>query len=260
MQKRKIIVLIIILVVTLSGLAIAGSKAGWFTRSIAVNELPDAKEECKRIFDRVKNDTNVNMGGTITLYDGEKTSEIKEKATFRFIRKQEQFYSQLSFLQTFCNGKLVVQLDTVNQVIVVADANQEKGNRKGAMQPSLDELFNEKADFNITGKVTQGNNNDRTISFQSDFNPEIKSCELTYDPTTYQVKRAVIHWWKDGGAMIETAALDRVWISHIDYQPLPVADINIDEEINKIITIKKDQISPALKYQDYQMHVSNPEQ
>jgi hypothetical protein len=259
MQKRKIL-LIIVMVVTVSGLALAGSKAGWFTKSITVNELPDAKDEYKRIFDHIKNDTCVNMEGVITLYDGEKPSEIKEKTAFRFMRIQEEFYSQLSFLQTFCNGKLVVQLDTVNQVIVIADAGKREVNGKGRMQPSLDQLFNENADFKITGEVREGNNNERIISFESDFNPEIKSCALTYDPATYLVKRAVIQWWKDGGTMVEAADSNRVWISHIDYQRQPASAINIDEEINKIITIKKDQIEPALKYHDYQMHVSNPEQ
>lgn len=257
MHKRKIGILII-LVVTVSGLALAGSKAGWFTKPTTVAELPDAKDEYKRIFDRIKSDTNVNIGGTITLYDGEKPSGIKEKTSFLYIKKEGQFYSQLSFLQTFCDGKLVVQLDTMNQVIVLAEAGKDKGSKKGAMQPSLDELFNEKADFKITGKVTQANNNDRTLSFQSDFNPEIRSCALTYDPTTYQVKRAVIQWWKDGGVMEDVADSNRIWISHIDYQRQVTSAININEEISKIITIKKDKIEPAVKYQDYQIHVSNP--
>ena len=260
MQKRKIIVLIIIGLVTLSGAAVAGSWAGWFSTSVVKNELPDAKEEFKRICDRMKGDTNVNIGGAITLYDGEKPTEIKEKTSYRYLRKQEQFFSQLSFLQTYCNGNLAIQLDTVNQVIVVSNVSSGKRKGKGVMQPSMDMLFDEKADFKITGKVTQNENNERTISFQSDFNPEVKSYALTYDPVTYRVSRAVVQWWKDGGAIKETVTPNQVWISHIDYQQLPAADMNINEEINKIITIKKDQIEPALKYQDYQLHVSNPEQ
>jgi hypothetical protein len=258
MLKRKIIILIVMLVVAVSGLAIAGSNAGWFTYSTGAADLPDAKSELKKISDLVINDTSISLSGTIKLYDGEKPSEIKEKTIYRFIKRQEQFYTQLSYLQTFCNGKLVVQLDTVNQVIIVSNAGQAKKSKR-AMLPSLDVLFNENADFKITGKVSQDNNN-RTITFQSDFNPEMKSCALTYDPATYQVKHAEILWWKDGGAFVERSAENSVWISKIDYQQQSGIDININEEINKIIIVKKDQIEPALKYQAYQMHVSNPEQ
>jgi hypothetical protein len=128
------------------------------------------------------------------------------------------------------------------------------------MKPSLDMLFDEKAEFKIAGKVIQSNDHERTISFQDDFRPEIRSYELTYDPATYRVKGAKIEWWKDGGAIRVTVDTSRVWISHIDYRLLPPADININEEINKIIIIKKDQIQPALQFQDYQLHVANPEQ
>jgi hypothetical protein len=259
MQKRKIIILTIS-IVALSGVALAGSWAGWFNNSVTVNELPAAKEEFQHICERMKGDMEVNLAGTITLYDGEKPAEAKEKTTYRYIRKQEQCFSQLSYLQTFCNGKMTVQLDTVNQVIMVFNISTGKRRKKGMMQLSPDMLFDEKADFRIMGKVTQTNNNARTITLQSDFNPEIKSTALTYDPVTDQIKHAVIKWWKDGGALKETVNSNKVWISHIDYQWLPATDMNIDEEINKIITINKDQIEPALKYQNYQLHISNPEQ
>jgi hypothetical protein len=258
MQKKKIIILLIVLV-TITGLAIAGTRAGWFTNSISVNELPGAKEEYQRICDRIKNDTSINLEATIILYDGEDTATIKEKTTCRYIKKQDKYYSQFSYLQTFCNGRLIVQLDTVNQVIVVSQVQLERKRNKRAMQPTFDMLFSEQADFRITGKVTQRNDMEREITCQSDFNPEMKSFDIIYDPVTYQVKRAKIQWWKEG-AIAETAADNQVWLTHIDYQPMPVVTINIEEEISKIITIKKDQIEPALKYQDYQLHVSNPEQ
>jgi hypothetical protein len=128
------------------------------------------------------------------------------------------------------------------------------------MQPSFDVLFNENAEFKITGKVTQNDKSERTIVLQDDFRPEIKSYEITYDPVTYQVKSVVIRWWKDGGTVMERTGESQVWVSKIEYQQQSETDINISEEINKIITIKKDQVQPALKYQDYQLHVINPEQ
>jgi hypothetical protein len=246
--------------VVLSGVALAGSRAGWFNTSVTVNELPEAKEEFKHICDRMKSDMNVNLTGTITLYDGEKPAEQKEKTTYRYIRKEEKFFSQLSYLQTFCNGGMTVQLDTIDQVIVVSNISTGKRKKKGMMQLAPDMLFDEKADFRIMGNVSQTIDDERIIALQSDFNPEIKSTALTYDPITYQIKHAVIKWWKDGGALKETINPNQIWISHIDYQWLPATDMNIDEEINKIITINKGQIEPALKYQNYQLHISNPEQ
>ena len=196
----------------------------------------------------------------ITLYDGENSSAVKERSMYRFIKQQDQFYSQLSYMQSYCNGEIVVQLDTVDHVIIVADATKETGKMKRAMQPSPDVLFNEKADFKITGRVTQSNESERTILLQDDFRPEIKSYELTYDPGTYRVKNVVIKWWKDGGTIMERTDENQVWVSKIEYQQQPETVVNISEEINKIITINKDQVQPASKYQDYQLHVINPEQ
>ncbi|OQP63236.1 hypothetical protein A3860_25440 [Niastella vici] len=258
MQKKKAIIFII-LAVAVSGLSVAGSLTGWFNKAEVVNELPGAKEEYQRIYDRIKNDTSLNLEAAINLYDGEAPSAIMETTTCRYIKRQNKYYSQFSYLQTFCNGNLMVQLDTVNKVVVVSPVKGEKKRNKRFMEPTIDMLFNEQADFRITGKVTQKNDNEREISCQSDFNPEIRSFDITYDPVTYQVKRATIQWWKEG-SMTEQPAANKVWISHIDYRQMPPATINIDEEISKIITIKKDQIEPAVGYQDYQLHVSNPEQ
>ena len=260
MHKRKVIILTAAMIMLVSGIAIAGSWGSWFTTSKKLEELPDVKDEYKKIMDQYINGTIINIGGIITLYDGEKNSAIKEQSAYRFIKQQDQFYTQLSYMQSFCNGKIVVQLDTVDHVIVVADAKKEMSKMKKAMQPSFDVLFNENADFKITGKITQNDKTERTIVFQDDFRPGIKSYELTYDPVTYKVKHAAIKWWKDGGTVMERTDESQVWVSKIEYQQQPEAGINISEEINKIITIKKDQVQPALKYQDYQLHVINPEQ
>lgn len=259
MQNRKIIILVIILALVVSGMAIAGSRAGWFKTSKTINELPDAKQEYKRVVDRFMGDSIINIGGAVTLCDGESPSVIKERLAYRFIKHHDQYYSQFGPVLSLCNGKAVVQLDTMNQLIMVANVIPEKGKKNRGIQPSLDVLLDENADYKIVGKVTQRNNNERSLTMQSDFNPQIKSCELTYDPKTYRIKRAVIQWWKDGGSGLGRTTQDQVWISNIEYQQLSGGDINISEEINKIITIKKDQIKPADKYQNYQLHVSNPE-
>jgi hypothetical protein len=258
MQKKKVIIFIV-LVAAISGLSVAGTLSGWFTNSPVVDELPGAKEEYQRIYDRINKDTSMDLEAVVTLYDGDDPATIKEKTTCRYIRRQQKYYSQFSYLQTYCNGNRVVQLDTVNQVIIVSSVGPGRKKNKRTLQPTFDMLFNEQADFRITGKVTKKNNNEREITCQSDFNPEIRSFDITYDPVSYQVKRATIQWWKEG-ATGETATGNPVWISHIDYKSLPAVNINIDEEISKIITIKKDQIEPAVKYQNYQLHVSNPEQ
>lgn len=259
--KKKIIFVLTAGLLMITGLAIAGSWSGWFVRATEErSDLPDPKEEFSRLYQRYTKDTVMALGGTITLYDGENKGTVKEKTTFRFVKQHDQFYSQFSYLESVCNGTMLVQLDTVNQVIMVSDNLAEMTGNGGPAQPSFDALFSEKADFKITGKVTQDKtSNDRTMSFKSDFNPEIKSYSVTYDPATYRIKHAVIQWWKD--AMVtDTTAGNRVWISHIDYQPLPVNDFNANELINKIITIKNDQVEPALKYQGYQVHITNPQQ
>ncbi len=259
MQRKKAIVFII-LAVAISGLSVAGGLSGWFTNVNVKNELPTAKEEYQRIYDRIKNDSSMNLEATVTLYDGEVPAEIKEQTICRFIKKWDKYYSQFSYLQTYCNENWIVQLDTVNQVIIVSPVAPNRKKVKGPlMQPSFDVLFNEQADFRITGNVTQKNDKERELSCQSDFNPEVRSFDITYDPATYLVNRATIQWWKEG-VMPETATASQVWISHIEYRQMPGVNIDIDEEISKIITIQKDKIEPTLKFQDYQLHISNPEQ
>ena len=78
MQRKKAIIFII-LVVAISGLSVAGSLSGWFSNVNVKDELPTAKEEYQRIYERIKNDSSMNLEATVTLYDGEVPAEIKEQ-------------------------------------------------------------------------------------------------------------------------------------------------------------------------------------
>jgi len=61
----------------------------------------------------------MELAGTIRVYDGENKYALKEEKTYHYIRAGRQYYSQLSYLQIFCNGEILLQLDTVNKVVSV---------------------------------------------------------------------------------------------------------------------------------------------
>lgn len=234
--------------------AIAGSRAGWF-KDAPVVEQPEARDEYHQLCARyLQQDSLLNITGTILLYDGENTRQVKEQNSFHLAKHGRNVYNRLGHLQTFSNGAWTVQLDTLNRVMIVADGRHNAGTGQVNLHQSIDGLFSDTAAFRINGQVS-GDDVVRTLSFRSDFNPEIREYRVTYDAKTYQLKKAVIEWWKDA-VVLDTTAINRVWITQIDYRYNTPLDLAMDSRMQELITVKGKEVMPGSRYKDYQVHIA----
>lgn len=234
--------------------AIAGKYKSWFISPDAGIEQPEAGAEFRKIGQRFLQDSVLSMAGAIMLFDGEKPGQLKEQSSFQLVRESGDMYNRLGYIQTFSSEDLIVQLDTMNQILVVTDAPVQEQGTAGSFQQSTGLLFNDTTAFITTGSVT-GDHTERTLSLRSDLHPGIRLYRLTYDPATYRMKRAVIEWWKDA-VVLDTTKASRVWITKIDYQYQPAPALKVGELIDQVITRGPDGIHPKERYKDYQLHIA----
>lgn len=259
MKRVRSWLLVSILLVSAGLVAIAGNYKKWFMNTTQVVEQPDAKTEFRKIGERfLKHDTLLNIKGTIKLFDGEKPTALKEENNFQVIKEPGHIYNRLGYVQTFYSDNRMIQLDTVNQLLVVAATGSPQPGLANALQPSTDVLFSDTAAFTTTGVVT-GDSRERTLSLTSELQPEIRVYRVTYDAVTYQIRRAVIEWWKDE-VVSNTAPSSQVWITQIDYQYLPESKLQVAELLKKVVTVSQHGIQPAERYKDYQLHIAEPQQ
>jgi hypothetical protein len=149
-MTSKRIILFCVLLLALAGFIGAAGNYHWWTKASALSarKLPSPGDEYRKIMEQFNgHDSAIDLSGTIKIYDKEDQEALKETSTFRFIRSGRQYFMQLSYLQTFCNGSVILQLDTVNKLIVLAkagDADSPMVFQKGG-NPGL--LFNDTAQF-----------------------------------------------------------------------------------------------------------------
>lgn len=259
MKRVKSWLLVSVLLISAGLVAIAGNYKKWFTNTTQVVEQPDAKTEFRKIGERfLMHDTLLNINGTIKLYDGEKPTVLKEENSFQLIKEPGHIYNRLGYIQTFYSENRMIQLDTVNQLLVVAATGSPQPGLANALQPSTDALFSDTAAFTTTGVVT-GDSRERTLSLTSELQPEIKVYRITYDAATYRIRRTVIEWWKDG-VVSNTTQSSQVWITQIDYQYLPESKQKVAELLKNVVTTNQHGIQPTERYKDYQLHIAEPQQ
>lgn len=234
---------------------IAGTYNRWLGGGSATTEQPDAVAEFRKIGQHFLQDSLLHITGVIRLYDGEQPGRVREQNSFQLLRDGADSYNRLGYMQSFVSNGLMVQLDTVNQLMVIGDAPEQAGATLG-LQQSTGMLFNDSTAFAATGTVS-GDAKERTLTLRSDLRPEISSYQLTYDPATYRMKRAVIEWRKEE-AVPDTADRRKVWITQIDYSYQPVATVKVSEMMKRVIVQTRDTILPTDRYSDFQLHITKP--
>ncbi len=254
-MKKKVITGIVVLMAT-GLLAVAGNYLWSKFSGNEKPELPSLKDELSKIAAKYDIENNgFTIKGDINLFDGENPGAVKEKTSFYFSKKGNQFCSQLSYQQTLCNGKVVLQADTVNKILIVSTISTEA---LAAAQKSVmpfDKMFSEDTtSFRISGTVSE-TGKQRKVYFKNDYTPEVRSVSLFYDTLQYNVIKSEIEWWKDAGAVEENTKGNPVWITKINYEYLPFQDLNIDEKISRFVSIKDNKAEPALPYKDYKILV-----
>jgi hypothetical protein len=251
----------ILSVLLLSLLTAATAGYRWWNRqdrsSAPLRELPSAPEELQKIMQQYRRmaDTAASVAATIRIYDLENKEVLKETSSFRYFRCPSGYYVRLSYLQTFCDGKWVVQLDTVNrQILVARSSNSPDGAALGWIGSSLQSLFSDTAGFRMTGTVTAAGKT-RRLSLQSELNPEVRSATLLYDTLSYSLDKAEIEWWKPSMHLDDKG--QKVWLAKIDYLYPPPEKIDIAARIRSIISVTGKQVTATTAYRDYQLNLNN---
>ena len=268
MTSKKIILSVLLL----SFLTAATAGYRWWKAQAPApeRELPSAVEELKKVMQQYRRiaDTSASVAATIRIYDLENKAALKETRTFRYVRCGAGYYAQLSYLQTFCDGKWIVQLDTVNRQIGVTKlardaAGTNLSGASGTIAPggaawigggSLEALFSDTARFRTTGTVT-AEGDQRALHMHSDLNPEIRSVALYYDTLAYHLYRTEIEYWKPTARLDDKS--DKVWLAKIEYHYPQAEKMDIRRMFTAIVTIDGRKVTVGAAYRDYQLNLNN---
>jgi hypothetical protein len=216
--------------------------------------MPAAGTEYGRILERFRGpDSTMDLSGTISIYDGANDNMLKEEKPFRYVRYGNQYLSQLSCLQTFCDGDLVLTVDTLHRRMTVTElgpATRRNADLFGA-SPAI--LFSDTSKFRLSGIVEQQQGL-RILSLHSDFNPEIRTCRLIYDTLTYRLHRTEVEWWKDRSGRDTTRG--HIWLARVDYRYRSRGSMDIAREIRTFIDVGRTGVKPTARYQGYELRTN----
>jgi len=262
MGNTKKIAGLVVSIIGVSVLALAGKQVAdkyirHTGRQLNHAALPAAKEEYAKLLQHfLHSDSAMAIRGTVILYDGEHPDVLKEKSDFLSVRDGRSFYSKMSSVEIMYNGKYFAQADSVHKILMVAGVLEALPDNPAqpAIGGMVDRWFSDTASFKAAGAVS-GDNNERTITIYSDFNPNIQYFTLRYSPADYSVKGAEIRFWKSNRAETDTAAGNKVWISRIEYGPVHAERPDVNKQMSRIFRVEKHTVVPAPAYGDYRIMV-----
>ncbi len=252
-MKRKWIIFSIALIGT-TVIALAG-KLFINNRQTNTGPLPEAKDEFKKLYSRFLDPSaTMYMKGIITLYDDSTEKNIKERTDFLLFKQGDNIYSSLSSLRTYCDGKYVAELDTVNMMLDVFKVNDSLLKViKNPVMP-FDNLFTDTAKMQMRGTVSEDAGG-RMIQLQTDFIPEVKCMKVFYNPSDYILRSSKIYWWQTPGLM-EQEKDAPVWVTKIEYSYPVDSGPDIPAMMRDIFTIKDGECIPAEKYKNYRVRTN----
>ena len=258
-MRSKTILLTCILFLVLAGVIAATAGTRWWkSPPVPVVEkqlaLPPASVEFGRILEQFRvRDTAMDISGTIHIYDQERDGLLKETRPFRFVRKGEGYVSQLSCIRTYCDGKRVLVVDTLNRDIQIYkyEVAGPQADLLAKMSPQL--LFSDTARLKLSGSVQQLGA-ERILAVHSDYSPEIKVYRIYYDTASYRPQRMEIEWWKDRSGMDTTS--NRIWLAKVDYTYRRRSGLDIGSEMRSYVTIGPDGVKPTARYADFHVTVN----
>lgn len=245
-----------------SVLALAGKQvADKYTRHTGRHEnhmaLPPAKEEYAKLLKRfLQADSAASISGTVMLYDGEQPGLLKEKSSFLSVKEGKSFYSKMSGVEIMYNGKYFAQTDSLHKILMVAGVLEALPDSpvQPAMGGMVDKWFSDTASFRVSGDVS-GDDNERTITIHSDFNPGIQYFTLRYSPADYSVKGVEIRFWKNNRAETDTAAKNKVWISRIEYGTGHAGMADVNQQMRQVFRVEKHRVVTTPAYSDYRIMI-----
>jgi hypothetical protein len=255
-MKLKYKIAIAVVSVLLIGAGSVVIAKGWLNKEKPVIvELPDANTEWQKLvqhYQQLQQTTGLNLQGTIKLYEGKSPDLVKEQSNTIIRNKGNQFFYSVSDVRYYCDGTMLLQVDHINKMAVLSKAVQ--GNYGPQVFPHIDpSLSPDQKKFGIAGQV-EGDDSERRLTMQSELNPEIKKYTIVYDPANYNMKSVEIEWWK---SHLNDNKSDNFWITKIQYTHLPAVELDMEEQIRKIISVEKGQITLIGAEKDYSLEVIN---
>ncbi len=258
-MTSKTILLSTFLLLVIVGVIVAATGRSWWRRSAAAAPAPEeaailpasASEYGKLIRQFRLADSTLEVSGTIRIYDEEKRGDLQETKTFRSFSKGEQYYSQLSYMRTYCDGSLVLAVDSVHRQMTVSKVTPGSGATPGGM--ALDGLFSDTATFRLSGEIRDVRG-ERVMSMRNDYQPGIRECRMYYDTMSYRLHRAEIEWWKDRTGRDRTAG--RIWLARVDYVYHSPGPEDIAESMRQYIRLGPDGVRPTDAYAGYGIKVN----
>ncbi|MBN8861445.1 MAG: hypothetical protein J0H29_23875 [Sphingobacteriales bacterium] len=246
MRTKKIKLSLVVLLVVISLVTTAGIGK-WLHRSEPEIPAENGTIVFKKLYAKLADfNEDLNISGIITLYDGE---EVKEKTSFELLRQKYRVYHRIDYIKQIGNENISVQLDTVNKYLWVGKPDKEmlRMQRKGMIP--FGDLMADTSFFKIVSIPGER----PAIEIFNDYQPEIKSCVLMYDPQNYIIRQAVIQWWKHPGS-IENREYYR---TVTDYQYNAAAAMNIDELLKSIVTVNRKKVEVNSAYAEYRLELAN---
>jgi hypothetical protein len=248
----KTFMLFFLLLLALAGVTAAGLVNHWWGKplNVQVRELPAAADEYARIINRYSTmDTAMDISGTIQIYDGEKDGSLKEKNSFEAVHYGRKYYWQLSYMRTYCDGNLILMVDTVHRRLQVSKLRTSGSSGFPAgLAVTLGSLFNDTSSFKLTGEVEEQGPG-RILTIHSDFAPAVRVCRLYYDTASYRLSHSEIECWKDRSGKDTTTG--KIWLAKVEYNYRPCKERDIGKEMWSYIAREKNVIKATGQYVGY---------
>lgn len=206
----------------------------------------DAKEVFKKLYSKFTDfNTSLNLSGTVTLTEED---VVKEKTSFHLVRHGHQVYHRFDVMQQISNDKITVQLDTLNKYLVIAKTDRQWLKQQKAGVLPFAAMLNDTASFKMRLIQDDGK---QALEIINMLQPEIKSCKLVYDPVSYTLQQTVVQWWKQSG-LFDAG----YWETTIEYQYNTQQPLDVEEMLNKIVTVDKKNIEINPAYAGYQVEIA----
>ncbi|MBN8786929.1 MAG: hypothetical protein J0I84_07555 [Terrimonas sp.] len=245
MRTKKIKIIIVVLLVVVSLFTTAGVSK-WLNGNRTHVPPEDGKIVFKKLYAKLVDfNADLNVSGSITLYEGE---TVKEETSFELLRQRHKVFHRFDYIKQIGNEKIAIQLDTVNKYLWISKPDKEmlKKQRKGILPFS--DLMADTSFFSVTSLP----GDKPSIAIINNYQPEIKSCVLIYDQQHYTIQQAIIEWWKEPGSPGNRQYFKTV----TDYQYNAATAINIDELLESIVKIDKKNVEVNSAYTNYKVELT----
>lgn len=218
----------------------------WFNKPEKL-PLVDAQDVFRKLYSRFGDpEKKLHISGTVSLQEG---SLVSESVTFEFFRDGHNVYHRFDGIQHISNKNVALQLDTVSQYLIITNPDKEFSKKQKAGILPFEALTQDTSSF----KISAGNvNGEPSIEVINDFQPEVKSCSLVYDPDNFIIKRAIIHWWKQPGSIDNK----EYWETIIDYQYHDNLVKDVEAMLQHVVTVTKRTVEVNAAYSNYQIDIS----